>query len=86
MLALLEFSHPPQPLFAKLYNFYSRWLLPRIGGMVSGASDAYSYLPASIGKFPDAEELAKRMQAMGFQDVQFERLTLGIVALHLGRT
>ena len=43
--AILEFSQPPNPVFNAAYGFYSRNILPRIGGLISGASDAYTYLP-----------------------------------------
>src|SRR5579872_4367967 len=50
--AILEFSTPPNVLIAKLYGFYSRMILPAIGGWISGSKDAYSYLPESVRKFP----------------------------------
>jgi demethylmenaquinone methyltransferase/2-methoxy-6-polyprenyl-1,4-benzoquinol methylase len=82
--AILEFSQPPNPVFNAAYGFYSRNILPRIGGMLSGASDAYTYLPESVRKFPDAPGLAAKMTSAGFRNVRFERMTFGIVALHLG--
>ena len=82
--AILEFSQPGGAVFGKLYGFYSRKILPWIGGALSGSRDAYSYLPASIEKFPSADELASRMRAAGFRAVQFIRMTGGAVALHLG--
>jgi demethylmenaquinone methyltransferase/2-methoxy-6-polyprenyl-1,4-benzoquinol methylase len=85
MLAILEFSQPPNRAFAALYNWYSRRILPWIGGLLTGNRDAYSYLPESVRKFPGAEELALMMKRAGFADVRFERLTGGIVALHTGR-
>jgi demethylmenaquinone methyltransferase / 2-methoxy-6-polyprenyl-1,4-benzoquinol methylase len=54
--------------------------------MISGSRDAYSYLPESIRKFPGAEQLAAEMRAAGFDRVEFERMTGGAVALHLGAT
>jgi demethylmenaquinone methyltransferase/2-methoxy-6-polyprenyl-1,4-benzoquinol methylase len=84
--AILEFSQPPNPAFAALYNFYSRRVLPWIGGAVSGSRDAYAYLPESVRKFPNAQELAASMRAAGFAAVDFEYLTAGIVALHIGVT
>jgi demethylmenaquinone methyltransferase/2-methoxy-6-polyprenyl-1,4-benzoquinol methylase len=84
MVAILEFSQPGNPAFAAFYSFYSRRILPVIGGAISGARDAYTYLPESVRRFPDAPELADRMRAAGFQDVRFIRMTFGIVALHLG--
>jgi demethylmenaquinone methyltransferase/2-methoxy-6-polyprenyl-1,4-benzoquinol methylase len=84
MAAILEFSQPPHKLFAWIYEFYSRKLLPVIGGAVSGSREAYTYLPDSVRRFPSAEELAQDMRRAGFRDVSFERMTAGIVALHLG--
>jgi demethylmenaquinone methyltransferase/2-methoxy-6-polyprenyl-1,4-benzoquinol methylase len=52
--------------------------------LVSGSREAYAYLPESIRKFPGADELADQMRAAGFQRVEFERMTGGAVALHLG--
>ncbi len=83
-LAILEFSTPPNALFAALYGAYSRRVLPALGGLISGARDAYTYLPASVQKFPGPDELAGRMRAAGFRTATFERWTGGIVALHLG--
>ena len=84
--AILEFSQPPSPLFAALYRFYSRRVLPAVGGAVSGERGAYEYLPESVRKFPVAGQLAEMMREAGFVEVGFERLTGGIVALHVGRT
>ncbi len=83
--AILEFSTPPNRALARLYSFYSRAILPTIGGLISGSKEAYSYLPESVRKFPGAEHLADQMRAAGFANVRFERMTAGIVALHLGQ-
>ena len=84
-VAILEFSTPPNPLLARLYGYYSRAILPTIGGWISGSKEAYSYLPESVRKFPEATELADQMRDAGFSKVRFERMTAGIVALHLGQ-
>ncbi len=84
LLAILEFSQPSNRAFGTLYNFFSTRVLPRVGGMVSGSPDAYSYLPESIRKFPGAEALADTMRSTGFSAVEFERMTGGAVVLHLG--
>jgi demethylmenaquinone methyltransferase / 2-methoxy-6-polyprenyl-1,4-benzoquinol methylase len=60
-------------------------VLPALGGALSGSKDAYAYLPESVRKFPSADELAGNMRKAGFVDVAFERITGGIVCLHLGR-
>lgn len=83
--AVLEFSQPTNKPFAALYGFFSKHVLPRVGGMISGSQDAYSYLPESIGKFPGADELAGQMRRTGFSHVEFERMIGGAVALHLAR-
>jgi len=81
-LAILEFTEPESALFGSLYRFYFRRVLPRIGGMVSGNSQAYGYLPNSVERFPRPAALAKLLERAGFQDVAYERWTGGIVALH----
>jgi demethylmenaquinone methyltransferase / 2-methoxy-6-polyprenyl-1,4-benzoquinol methylase len=83
--AILEFSQPSNRAFGALYGFFSTRVLPSIGGMISGSPDAYSYLPESIRKFPGADQLALDMLRAGFSRVEFERMTGGAVALHLGR-
>jgi demethylmenaquinone methyltransferase/2-methoxy-6-polyprenyl-1,4-benzoquinol methylase len=83
--AILEFSQPTNAAFRRVYGFFSTSVLPRVGGIVSGSREAYSYLPESIRKFPGAEELADEMRNAGFSQVDFERMTGGAVALHLGR-
>jgi demethylmenaquinone methyltransferase/2-methoxy-6-polyprenyl-1,4-benzoquinol methylase len=83
--AILEFSHPANPVFASFVRFYNWRLLPWIGGIVSGSRGAYEYLPDSISKFPDQEGLASIMRGAGFADVRFENLSGGIAAMHVGR-
>jgi demethylmenaquinone methyltransferase/2-methoxy-6-polyprenyl-1,4-benzoquinol methylase len=83
--AILEFSQPPNAAFRRLYNFYSRRILPAIGAAVSGSRDAYTYLPESVRRFPGADELLDRMRAAGFRSAEYEYMTGGIVALHVGR-
>lgn len=83
-IALLEFSHPTNPLLSRAYHLYSRTVLPFVGGKLSGAPDAYRYLPKSVKKFPDAAELARKMETAHFTRVRFTRMTGGIVALHSG--
>lgn len=84
-VAILEFSHPVNPVFASLVRFYNWRLLPWIGGFVSGSRGAYEYLPDSISKFPNQETLASMMRAAGLEEVSFENLSGGVAALHIGR-
>ena len=82
--AILEFSTPVVPGFRKLFQFYFKRVLPRIGGMVSGSRSAYEYLPDSVSRFPDQSRLAAMMREIGFEDVEYKNLTGGIAAVHLG--
>jgi demethylmenaquinone methyltransferase/2-methoxy-6-polyprenyl-1,4-benzoquinol methylase len=83
--AILEFAEPPGKIFGALYRFYFRHVLPWLGGLISGNTQAYSYLPSSVSKFPHPEELSSYFERVGFIDVRFERWTGGIVTLHVGR-
>lgn len=84
-IGILEFAEPRGEFFGRLYGFYFTRILPRLGGAISGSAAAYSYLPSSVMKFPQPEEMAGLMQEAGFTAVQFERWTGGIVALHIAR-
>lgn len=83
-VAILEFSEPSGRFFAPLYRFYFTRILPRIGGVVSGRGFAYSYLPASVAKFPAPEDLAGLMSRAGFSSVRYQVWTGGVVTLHRG--
>lgn len=82
--AILEFSRPVVPGFRSLFQFYFSRVLPRIGGLVSGSRGAYEYLPDSVSRFPDQKRLAAMMTDVGFTEVEYQNLTGGIAALHLG--
>lgn len=83
-LAVLEFSKPVIPGFSFLFQVYFTKLLPFVGGLISGSRSAYQYLPDSVSRFPNQTELVARMQQAGFERVEYQNLTGGIAALHLG--
>lgn len=83
-VAVLEFSKPRTPLLRSLFRIYFTKLLPLFGGLISGSKSAYQYLPDSVSRFPDQNELSNLMTQAGFEDVAFRDLTGGIAALHLG--
>lgn len=83
-LAVLEFSAPVVPGFRQAFQFYFSHVLPRIGGAVSGSRGAYEYLPNSVSKFPDQKSLVKMMEEVGFGEVEYQNLTGGIAAIHMG--
>jgi demethylmenaquinone methyltransferase/2-methoxy-6-polyprenyl-1,4-benzoquinol methylase len=84
VLAILEFSHPQGWFIRTGCRIYSGYLLPLVGGLLSGSSTAYRYLPESIARFPKAPALAEMMSEAGFREPRFELLSGGIAALHLG--
>lgn len=80
---VLELSHPPSRAFAGVYSFYFDRIAPAVAGLLGGDREAYRYLPRSLRPFPTAERLAEMLRAAGFGAVRFERLTLGIAAVHI---
>jgi demethylmenaquinone methyltransferase / 2-methoxy-6-polyprenyl-1,4-benzoquinol methylase len=80
----LEFSPVTSPPLAQLYDLYSFNVLPRIGAVVTGDREAYQYLVESIRRFPDQQELVRRMEAAEFEQVTVRSLSGGIAALHSG--
>jgi demethylmenaquinone methyltransferase/2-methoxy-6-polyprenyl-1,4-benzoquinol methylase len=81
-LAILEITQPR----GALRPFYSLWFdraVPLLGRWLPGG-DAYTYLPASVKRFPTAERLAELLREAGFTDVRFRLLAGSIVALHTG--
>ena len=84
-LAVLEFSKPKAPLLRSLFRVYFTKVLPLFGGWISGSKSAYEYLPASVSRFPDQDELVAMMKRLDFDEVSYQNLTGGIAALHLGR-
>ncbi len=83
-IVVLEFSRPTLPLFNRLFQFYFRWILPRIGKGISGHGAAYRYLHDSVQDFPDQARLCRLMKEAGFAEVSFRNLSGGIAALHWG--
>jgi demethylmenaquinone methyltransferase/2-methoxy-6-polyprenyl-1,4-benzoquinol methylase len=80
---VLEFSMPGG-LLGRLYRSYFTAILPRVGSLVSGDASAYSYLPASVQKFPTAAAFGALMEQAGFADIRIQPLTFGIACLHRG--
>jgi demethylmenaquinone methyltransferase/2-methoxy-6-polyprenyl-1,4-benzoquinol methylase len=80
---VLEFSQP-YAWFAPLYYFYTRRILPTIASWLTGDRDAYAYLNASIAAYPGHVAMSDELMRAGFREVRAVRMTLGIVALHIG--
>jgi demethylmenaquinone methyltransferase/2-methoxy-6-polyprenyl-1,4-benzoquinol methylase len=81
-IGVLEITRP-HGLAAPFYRLWFDGLVPVAGKLLPGGS-AYTYLPASVRRFPGAEELAELLHAAGFDDVAWRLFAGGIVALHTG--
>ncbi len=83
-LAVLELTSPEKGFFRSLYLLYFQRILPMIGSFFSKDSNAYTYLPDSVLKFPTPVEFSKLMKEAGFKDIRFKQMTFGIVTLFIG--
>ncbi|MFC0117465.1 bifunctional demethylmenaquinone methyltransferase/2-methoxy-6-polyprenyl-1,4-benzoquinol methylase UbiE [Pseudoalteromonas xiamenensis] len=83
-LLVLEFSKPQHEALSKAYDFYSFNILPTMGQLVANDSESYRYLAESIRMHPDQETLKSMMNEAGFEQVTYQNMTGGIVALHRG--
>jgi demethylmenaquinone methyltransferase/2-methoxy-6-polyprenyl-1,4-benzoquinol methylase len=83
-LLVLEFSKPIVPMLSKVYDEYSFKALPFLGKIITQDAQSYKYLAESIRKHPDQETLKQMMLEAGFDNVEYQNMTGGIVALHIG--
>jgi demethylmenaquinone methyltransferase/2-methoxy-6-polyprenyl-1,4-benzoquinol methylase len=81
---ILEFSKPRSIIFAPLYQFYFKNILPIIGRLVSKDKEAYTYLFKTVQEFPDYEDFATIMAKSGFINISYKPLSLGICTIYTG--
>ena len=81
-LVILEMTPMGNGPLARLFRFYFGRVTPLLGRLVSGHRFAYSYLPASVERFPGPGGLAAELAAAGFERVDWERRGFGSVAIH----
>ena len=81
-VAILEITRP-RGLLAPFYRLWFDGVIPLAGKVLPGGS-AYSYLPASVRRFPDPQGLGKLMDEAGFDNIRWRLFAGGIVALHTG--
>jgi ubiquinone/menaquinone biosynthesis methyltransferase len=85
-LVILEASNIPWNWLHNLYLSYMRFCMPIIGWIATrGDTSAYRYLLKGVENFPSAEDLAREISSVGFDDISFERLSFGIAAIHVAR-
>ena len=84
LLMVLEFSHPKNPIIAVPYRWYSKALLPWLDRIVSKHPTAYSYLPSSVAAFPESDDFATMLHAVGLSQPIVNSLSGGIATLYHG--
>jgi len=81
---ILDFSEP-KGMMGHLYRIYFKQVLPRVGTMISGVRGPYAYLPTSVERFPQPEEMLDRMRRAGFREATWTPYTFGIAGLYRGK-
>ena len=84
-VVVLESSPPKKNLLRPFILIHLNHIIPLLGKLITGESDAYRYLPDSTQQFKSPDELADIMRETGFQDVQYKLFMFGTVAIHTGR-
>ena len=84
-LIILEFSIPQNKVIQSLYLFYFRYILPKIGGVISGDKAAYQYLNTSVEDFPYGKKMLNRIIDSGFTNAKCQPLTFGIASLYIAQ-
>ena len=81
---VLEFSMPTGRIMRAMYLVYLRYILPRVGGLLSGDSEAYRYLNRTIESFPCGTEFCDLMRKAGMVNVESFPLTFGVATIYKG--
>ncbi len=83
-VVILEFSQPTQFPVKQFYNFYSNYIMPRVGQLLSKEKSAYEYLPASVAAFPYGKKFTALLTKTGYRDTKVQSLTFGIASIYTG--
>ncbi len=83
-IVILDTTRPKKNILSPFIWIHMHVIIPMVGGLLSGERDAYNYLPDTTEGFLTAEQLASRMTAAGFKNVEFKRFMFGTIAIHWG--
>lgn len=83
-IVILDTTRPRKNILSPLIWLHMHVVIPVLGTLLTGAKEAYHYLPETTEGFVTAEELAARMAAAGFKQIGYERLMFGTIAIHWG--
>lgn len=81
---VIEFGRPLLPGFRQVYDLYCKFVMPQIGGLLTGNKQAYEYLPRTSKAFPAGDDFAQLMRQAGFLDPQFTPLLSGLAYIYVG--
>src|SRR5215211_8330809 len=83
-MVILDTTRPKKNLLSPLIWLHMHVVIPLLGRLLTGSSEAYRYLPETTEGFVTAENLASRMAAVGFKKINYERFMFGTIAIHCG--
>jgi demethylmenaquinone methyltransferase/2-methoxy-6-polyprenyl-1,4-benzoquinol methylase len=84
-VGILEFGQPSQRIWRTVFGVYSRWIIPTIGGLVSGNRKAYEYLPKTSAAFPCGAEFAAMLSGVGLRPESVTPLMGGVAFVYVAR-
>lgn len=80
----IELTEPTNKIIRPLYKTYTKYIMPYIGKVISGDSQAYKYLPESIKQFPAREQLVEKIDKVGFENTFYRSLPMGTSTIYFG--
>jgi len=83
-VGVLDIPRPSNNLFGRIFWLYFHFIVPILGGLITGNLEAYRYLPRSADLFLYPEELQAKMEQVGLCQVSFTKVMFGTVAIHIG--
>jgi demethylmenaquinone methyltransferase/2-methoxy-6-polyprenyl-1,4-benzoquinol methylase len=83
-MVILDTTRPKKNILSPFIQLHMHFVIPTLGGLLTGEKDAYRYLPETTEGFVTAEEMASRMAAVGFKKLDFQRYMFGTIAIHWG--
>jgi len=83
-IVILDTTRPKKNILSPFIWIHMHFIIPTLGGLLTGAREAYNYLPDTTENFVTAEDLSSRMVKAGFKNINFQRLMFGTIAIHWG--
>ncbi len=84
-VVVLESSPPKKNVLRPFIKIHLNYVIPTLGKLITGESDAYNYLPDSTQQFKAPEELVAIMESTGFANINYKMFMFGTIAIHAGQ-